>query len=100
MPDPVRLEIPHSLGKAGARARIDAGIGQLAGAIPGGQMTGHALDGDTMAFSIAALGQTVASRMEVREDRVVAEIDLPPLLALFADKIREKLAKEAPKLLR
>ena len=26
-------------------------------------------------------------------------VDLPPILALFADKIREKLRKEAPKLL-
>ena len=31
--------------------------------------------------------------------KVRAEIDLPPFLALFADKIRAKLAKEAPKLL-
>jgi hypothetical protein len=45
------------------------------------------------------MGQRVASSLDVRDDRVIAMVDLPPFLALFADRIRAKLAKEAPKLL-
>jgi hypothetical protein len=45
------------------------------------------------------MGQTVASRLDLHEAHVHAEVDLPPFLALFANKIREKLQKEAPKLL-
>jgi hypothetical protein len=48
---------------------------------------------------VQAMGQRVASKLDVRDDHVHAEIDLPPFLALFADKIRAKLAKEGPKLL-
>ena len=52
-----------------------------------------------MHFTVAAMGQRVASRLTVSADKVHAEIDLPPLLALFANRIREKLQRDAPKLL-
>ena len=99
MTEPVRVEVPHKLGLAEARRRVDAGIGKLAGWIPGGTVVDHRWDGDVMAFTLAAMGQTVASTLDVREDRVIATVDLPPFLALFADRVRDKLAKEAPRLL-
>ena len=99
MSEPITLEIPHKLGLAAARARVDGGIGKLAGMFPGGAAVDHRWEGDTMHFTVAAMGQRVASRLTVSEAKVRAEIDLPPFLALFADKIRAKLAKEAPKLL-
>ena len=46
------------------------------------------------------MGQRVASRLELFEDRVRAELDLPPFLRLFADKIRAKLQKDGPALLK
>ena len=99
MPDPITVEIPHKLGLVAARARVEGGIGKLAGMFPGGAAVDHRWDGDTMHFTVAALGQRVASRLTVEDAKVRAEVDLPPFLALFADKIRAKLAKEAPKLL-
>jgi hypothetical protein len=45
------------------------------------------------------MGQRIMSRLEPFDDHVHAVLDLPPLLALFADKIRAKLAKDGPKLL-
>jgi hypothetical protein len=99
MADPVSLDIPHKLGRDAARARIAAGVGKLAGMVPGGNLTEQRWDGDTLHFTLAALGQTVASRLEIFDDRVHAEVDLPPMLALFAAKIRDKLARDAPKLL-
>ena len=99
MTEPIVVEIPHQLGMAGARARVEGGIGKLAGMFPGGAAVDHRWEGDTMHFTVAAMGQRVASRLTVAEASVRAEVDLPPFLALFADKIRAKLAKEAPKLL-
>ena len=99
MSDPVTVEIPHKLGLAGARARVEGGVGKLAGMIPGGAAVDHRWEGDTMHFTVAAMGQRIASRLTVGAEKVRAEIDLPPLLALFADKIRAKLAKDAPTLL-
>ena len=99
MSDPITVDIPHTLGLAAAKARVAGGIGKLAGMFPGGAAVDHRWEGDTLHFTVAALGQRVASRLTVFDAKVHAEVDLPPLLALFADKIRAKLAKEAPKLL-
>jgi hypothetical protein len=99
MAEPVSVDVPHKLGREAARARIAGGIGKLADMFPGGNMVEQRWEGDTLHFTLSAMGQTVASRLEVFEHHVHAEVDLPPMLALFAGKIREKLAKEAPKLL-
>ena len=100
MTEPVTVEVPHKLGLAEARRRVEGGVGKLAGTIPGGAIVDHRWDGDMLHFTVAAMGQRIASKLEVRADRVIATVDLPPFLALFANKLKEKLAKEAPKLLR
>jgi len=99
MAQPVTVDIPHKLGREGARARLAGGVGKIGSMFPGGGTVDERWDGDTLHFTVSAMGQTVASRLEVFEDSVHAEVDLPPMLSLFAGKIREKLLKEAPKLL-
>jgi nitric oxide reductase large subunit len=99
MPEPVIVDIPHKLGKEGARARLASGVGKIGSMIPGGGAVQERWDGDSLHFTLTAMGQTVASRLDLHEAHVHAEVDLPPFLALFANKIREKLQKEAPKLL-
>ena len=100
MAEPITLDIPHKLGRDTAKGRIEGGIGKLAGMFPGGGHVEQRWEGDALHFTVSAMGQKVASRLEVFEDRVHAVVDLPPMLALFAGKVREMLAKEAPKLLR
>ena len=99
MTDPIIVDVPHRLGKAEARARVDRGIGKLADLFPGGAAVEHHWEGDALAFTVSALGQSVDCRLEVEEARVRAIVNLPPFLALFAEKLRAKLAREAPKLL-
>jgi hypothetical protein len=99
MTAPIELDLPHKLGRDVARARIEQGIGRLASFIPGGTVSEHRWDGDTLSFSVEAMGQRVGSRLTVFDDKVHAVFDLPPFLALFADKVRARLAKEGPKLL-
>ncbi len=99
MSDPITVEVPHKLGLVEARRRVDAGIDKLSGWFPGGAAVEHQWTGDVLHFTVTAMGQRVASSLDVRDDRVVATVDLPPFLALFAERIRAKLAKEAPKLL-
>jgi hypothetical protein len=99
MSDPITVVVPHKLGLAEARRRVGAGIGKLSGWFPGGAAVEHEWVEDVLNFTVAAMGQRVASSLDVRDDRVIATVDLPPFLALFADRIRAKLAKEAPKLL-
>jgi hypothetical protein len=99
MSEPITIDIPHQQGREGVRAKLDRGVGKIAGVVPGGLVADHRWEGDTLHFTIEGMGQRVASRVEIFEDKVHAVIDLPPFLALFADKIRQKLAREAPKLL-
>jgi hypothetical protein len=99
MTDPVVVEIPHKLGRDEARRRVDAGIGKLAGWFPGGAVVEHRWDADLMRFTLTAMGQQVDSVLDVREERVIATVNLPPFLALFAGKLREKLEREGPRLL-
>ena len=96
---PVEMDIPHNLGKAGVRARLDKGIGRIGTMIPGGALVEHHWEGDTMLFTVQAMGQRIASRLETFEDKVHAAIDLPPLMALFANQVKAMLESEAPKLL-
>lgn len=100
MTQPVELDIPHQLGLAAARARVEAGFGQIAELIPGGHVAEHRWDGDSLTFVIVALGQRIASRLDIFAARVHATVDLPPLLALFAEPIRAKLAKEGQVMLK
>ena len=100
MPDPIKVDLPQKLGREAAKARLGGGIGKLAGMIPGAGTTAHHWEGDTLHFTVTALGQTIASRCDVFDGHVHAEVDLPPMLALFAGKIRDKLAEKGTKLLR
>ena len=100
MTEPITMDIPHKYGREGVRAKLDAGVDKIAGVVPGGVVKDHRWGGDTLHFTIEGMGQRVASQVELFDDKVRATIDLPPFLALFAAKIRDKLAKEAPKLLK
>jgi hypothetical protein len=99
MAEPVTVDIPHKLGREAARGRIAGGVGKLADMFPGGGQVEQRWEGDTLHFTVSAMGQVIACRLDVFEHHVHAEVDLPPMLALFAGKIREKLAKDGPKLL-
>ena len=99
MADPITIDIPHKAGRTAAREKIEKGLAQMAAIVPGGRMTQHHWEGDTVAFTLEAMGQSIASRIEVLDDKVHAVIDLPPMLALFAGKIREKLRDKGTKML-
>ena len=100
MGEPVEMDIPHKLGKAGVHARLDKGIGRIGTMIPGGAVVEHHWEGDTMLFTVQAMGQTIASTIETFENKVHAVIDLPPMMALFANQIKAVLQNEGPKLLK
>ena len=100
MAQPITLEIPHQLGKAGVRARLDGGIGRIGDKIPGGAQVEHRWQGDTMVFTVQAMGQAIRSELTVYENKVHAVVDLPGLLAMFAGPVKAAIEKEAPKLLR
>jgi hypothetical protein len=96
----VNLSIPHRLSTDEARTRIQntlAGLkSQHAAKLAQVQET---WSGDHMEFRLAVMGQAVTGRVDVRERSVDLAIDLPWILAMFAEKVRGDVQREGTKLL-
>jgi hypothetical protein len=107
MSRPVTVSIPHSLGKDEARRRIEQGFGQLRNQMAGGAtgLLGKTLtfqerwEGDRLEFEGSGLGQKMTGRLDIRENVVDIQLDLPEILAAIADRITGKLKTEGQKLL-
>jgi hypothetical protein len=99
MTESVSVDLPHKLGKAAARGRIEHGVGRIAEFVPGGNITERHWEGDTMHFTVEAMGQRISSRLDVQDANVHAEFELPGFLSMFANQIRAALQKNGPKLL-
>jgi hypothetical protein len=96
MARPVTVTIPHKLGKAEARARVESSVGDFKSKLASmglGQMQ-HVWADDRLNFHARMLGQNITGRLDVREDDLRIEVDLPAFLAGLADKIAGKLKKE------
>lgn len=99
MTAPIEVDVPHSLGTATAKDRIGGGFGKLADFVPGGAVTEHRWEGDTLYFTVEGLGQRVSAQLDISDANVHCTFTLPAFLAMFSDRIRAKLEREAPKLL-
>jgi len=86
---PITIDVPHRLGRAGARERLKSRIGDLGQHIPGGMAevrsawTGE----DELTIDVTAMGQHVSARLEVQEAIVRVHLLLPPMLAFFSGMI-------------
>jgi Putative polyhydroxyalkanoic acid system protein (PHA_gran_rgn) len=100
---PITVNLPHNLGKAEARRRIEAGFGnmrqQLTGGLGGMVSFQERWEGDRLHFEGSGLGQKLTGRLDVLADSVQIQIDLPEILAAIADRIAGALKKEGQKLL-
>lgn len=104
----MRIEQPHTLGQAAAISRIDQFLEKLVQNPPGGVTVKDAQrdwNGNRMSFSFTAakgfLGTTVRGVMDVLDDKVVVESELPSLVRnlLGEDRIRHVIANELGKML-
>jgi hypothetical protein len=99
MATPVSVSIPHQLGRAEARRRIETGFSKLVNQLPVSGVCNERWDGDQLTFSVAAMGQTVSGRVEVLDAAVTMEIDLPGLLGHIANAFKGRLQKAGQLLL-
>ena len=56
-------------------------------------------NGDRMDFTASAMGQTVTGRVDVTDDAVVVNVDLPWMLAMMSGRIKGEIEGEGRKLL-
>jgi putative polyhydroxyalkanoate system protein len=99
MSKPVVVNIPHELGRAEARRRIDEGVGRLTSQIGAVGELKQEWTGDTLAFSLQAIGQTVTGTIEILEREVRLEVHLPGIFAMIAGKVKGRLREQGQILL-
>jgi len=104
----MRIEQSHNLGQEAAIGRIDRFLEKIAQNPPGGVTVMDARkdwDGHRMNFSFTAakgfLGTTISGVMDVLDDKVVIESELPSLVKSFVgeDRIRSAIADGLGKML-
>jgi hypothetical protein len=99
---PVTIDVPHKLGRAGARARLKSRIVELGGQMPGGigQVRSSWPSEDEIALEISAMGQAIPARLEILDAVVRVHVSLPPMLAYFSSMIGAAVRDQGTKLLR
>ena len=92
MATPITVSIPHQLGRAEARRRIESGFASIVQRLPGSSgIASQRWDGDRLSFGVAAMGQTIAGVVDVRDDVVSMEIQLPGVLGVIAAGLKDRL---------
>ncbi|MCJ8190921.1 polyhydroxyalkanoic acid system family protein [Sphingomicrobium aestuariivivum] len=100
MSTPLEVDLPHSLGKAEAHARIAGNTHRLKDAIPGGMAEVHeAWEGDTLNLTVGAMGQEVKAVIIVEDANVHCTIDLPGMLGMFKGAIESAMKTHGQDLL-
>lgn len=91
---PITVSIPHQLGRAEARRRIETGFAKIINLLPGSAGNcSERWDGDRLIFGVAAMGQTVAGVINVLDAAVTMEIELPGVLGVIASGLKDRLEK-------
>ena len=100
MSKPLIVSIPHRLGKAEAVRRLQAGLGSARADFRHiFTVQEETWVGDTLTFRLSALGQAASGTIDVREDHVQMELQLPWLLHQIVDKAQGLIRKRGQLLL-
>jgi len=92
----LKFEIPHKLGRAEAKRRIENGLPALEKHIPGGgTVTASWTAEDRLALQISAMGQAVGVAIEVEDALVRGEIEVPLMLSMMSSAIRDFVEKSS-----
>ena len=92
--------IPHQLTRAEAKRRIQDEVTKL-------RQQQHALfgnlreswNGDTMDFSLVAMGQSITGHLHVEDQAVRLEVALPWLLSMLAGAMKPRIEQQGRQLL-
>lgn len=97
---PLSVRIPHQLGRAEARRRIQTGFANLLRQLPGagGSYSEH-WDGDKLTFSVSGMGQAVSGVVDVLDAEVAIDLQLAGLLGMLAGGLKGRLQQAGQLLL-
>ena len=101
MAKPLLVTIPHQLGVAEARKRLETGFAEMTAKLPGGAAKiDQRWEGDRLVFAALIGGQDIRGSLDVLADAVRIEVLLPGLLGMLAGKIGGRLKDEGQLLLK
>ena len=98
--EPITVTISHKLGRDAAKRRIDEGLASIRAEIaPFAKTLDFAWHDYRLDFHVAALMQTITGRIEVYDDFIRIELELPRLLHLLARTLQGRIESRAAALL-
>lgn len=97
----VTVTIPHQLGRAEAKRRIDEGMADLSGHLGGGAVgkLDKTWQDDRLSFAFTSVGQAISGSVTVADGAVTVEVLLPGLLAMIAGRVQGAVKKQGQLLL-
>lgn len=98
----MRVALPHNLDRAEVRRRLAENSHKIADQVPGGmaQVATSWTNDDLMQMDITAMGQTLSGQVEVEDNQVVIELDVPMALSFLKFTIEAAVRSNGPKLLK
>jgi len=95
MSKPLVVSIPHNLGRTEAQRRLQGGMSGLKSQF-GDKIASidESWTGDRMDFRVAAMGQNVSGNVQVMDEQVRVELQLPWILAMIAEKAKSFIQKQ------
>lgn len=95
MPRPVVVTIPHRLGKEEAKRRLRAGFHNVRSSVGESFMVlKDTWAEDHLDFQVSLLGQSTTGMVDVAEDHVRLEVQLPWVLAMLAGKAKALVKRQ------
>ena len=97
----MRVEIPHDLGREEVRRRLADNSHKIGDNIPGGMADVQTSwpSENRMAMQISAMGQAMNGHIDVEDDKVVFDIDLPPALGFLKPIVEGSIRDQGQKML-
>lgn len=98
---PVVVDIPHSLGREAAKARLRANAGSIGAHIPGGvaALETDWPSPDRMVIDLVAMGQRLNVSLDVGDSSIRVSIVLPGMLGFMGDAIAAEVRRRGGQLL-
>ena len=96
MAKPLVMTISHELGKEEAKRRLQNGVGQMRAQLaPLTSSLDHQWMEDRLSFHMVVLGQRIAGHIDVLEETVRVELQLPGVLGWLGEKIGRRIQRQA-----
>ncbi|MDP5102683.1 MAG: polyhydroxyalkanoic acid system family protein [Erythrobacter sp.] len=97
----MRVTLPHDLTREEVRRRMRAHTDEIAGFFPAGiaKVTTDWPSEDRMSIIAEVVGYSIPGGVDVRDNEVVIEMQLPAMLGLMRGPLEHAVKKEAGRLL-